>query len=602
MEHEHKNLIQRLWGKMNEPRYEKPLLVLIPCLALFLCLMILGPHLLGLTARDSIVIEDEPAAVPTAPPPVTRAPIVVPSPTPSPEPTPGPEDLIPASLRANSVDRDLYITVCGEDGRPIAGTPFTLDVTFPGGESYSYESETDGSCYLVRLAAGEYRVSLRERDGYAKAEPITCTVSSSAQYQPIEDIQTLADVKDVSQVSENERPADDGYVPAELIPEEIITPEESPFVPELPVTAETPEPTPEPEPVQEEISRRIVYHVGPNGFLLFRDTGEESDVLPIDEDGDGNPDFGLRTVPQETDEEGNVISQAYTVSVELFYPDGSPVELYDIAVEENVIIIITPPEPTPEPRPEPSPQPEEPGTGWLERDGKTYYRMDDGSFAVGLKKIDGKLYYFNIYGVKAGSLGIDVSFYNNDIDWQRVKAQGIDFAIIRVGGRTWANGTLYDDCRTQEYLRGARAAGLKIGVYFYSTAINTYEAVEEASVAVNTLGGITLDYPIFIDIEYSGIYPNARHDNLSPGLRASIATAFCETVRNAGYRPGVYSGQNFYKTAIDYNALSSYYIWMASYTANNKLPDFPYRYDMWQFTDRAAVDGIEGGVDMDVIF
>ena len=247
------------------------------------------------------------------------------------------------------------------------------------------------------------------------------------------------------------------------------------------------------------------------------------------------------------------------------------------------------------------PAPEEP-YGWTTIDGKEYYQNEDGSFAVGLKEIGGKLYYFDIHGVKASSLGVDVSFYNNKIDWNLVKEHGIDFAIIRVGGRGWTGGLLYDDCRTRQYLVEAREAGLKIGVYFYSTAISPEEAVEEASVTLKALDGMPLDFPVFIDMEWSGEYPHGRSDRLSPSERAEIVTAFCETVRNSGYTPGVYGGQNYMKQDIDYYAISRYTVWLASYTRDNKLPFFEKHYDIWQFSDRGRVNGIPGDTDMNVIF
>ena len=240
--------------------------------------------------------------------------------------------------------------------------------------------------------------------------------------------------------------------------------------------------------------------------------------------------------------------------------------------------------------------------GWLTAEGKEYYLCDDGSLAVGLRKIDGKLYYFDEFGVKARSLGIDVSYYDNGIDWPLVKAQGIDYVIIRLGGRGWTTGLLYDDCRTREYLRGARSAGLRVGAYFYSTAVNPSEAAEEAAAALRAVGGTPLDFPIFIDMEFSGEYPEGRADLLTPAQRAEIAVAFCETIRNGGYSPGVYAGQNFLKAYLDYFTVSRYPIWLASYTVDNKLPFFHKRYDIWQFSDRGRVAGIGGYVDMDVIF
>ena len=272
-------------------------------------------------------------------------------------------------------------------------------------------------------------------------------------------------------------------------------------------------------------------------------------------------------------------------------PDELPQDIGDAPEEAVPEIIVLPEEETGEEK-----------TGWQVVDGREFFLYEDGSCAVGLKQIDGRLYYFDQYGVKADSVGIDVSFYNNAIDWEVVKAQGVDFAIIRVGGRGWSSGKLYDDCRTREYLRGARDAGIKIGVYFFSTAVNPYEAVEEASVALKAVAGIPLDYPIFLDMEFSGEFPDGRADRLTPSQRAEIAVAFCETVRNSGYRPGVYAGQNFLKAFLDYYMISRYTVWLASYTSDNRLPNFDRRYDIWQFTDRGRVDGVDGEVDLNVIF
>ncbi len=247
-------------------------------------------------------------------------------------------------------------------------------------------------------------------------------------------------------------------------------------------------------------------------------------------------------------------------------------------------------------------EPEERNDGWQTVDGKRFFVLEDGSYAVGLQEIDGRLYYFNQHGEKARALGIDVSFYDGAIDWNAVKAQGIEFAIIRVGGRGWTSGAIYDDSRTQEYLRGARAAGVKIGVYFYSTAIDPREAVEEANMTLRVLDGIPLDYPIFIDMEFSGEYPKGRSDQLSPSQRADIVIAFCETVQNSGYRAGVYASQNYLKAYIDYHSVDQYTVWLASYTANNKLPRFYERYDIWQFSDRGRVNGIRSDVDMNAIY
>jgi GH25 family lysozyme M1 (1,4-beta-N-acetylmuramidase) len=577
-----KKIFRKIWNIMNDKRLEKPLMIAAPILALILVGMILLPAFRVQPEPEAEAIED------TTPAPVTAEEQAEPltkdvgaaaptaSPTTSPEQTGKP--LVAIRLRGDSVNRDLYVRVLGEDGSPVTGHTFTLDVRFPNGQTYSYDTEDDGSSYyLVRLEPGEYTVSMQECEGFALPEPITCTVRAEAQYAPIEDIDEVADVKDVSEVDQSEVPEETYNAPEETVPEIIEVPDpEEPAEEEVPVLDETGEPV-----------YRYEFVLSANGYLILRETGEESNVFPVDEDGDEIPDYGLYLQEQESvvdpdDPDAEEQTPVY-VSVALYQADGKPVDTYEyvqIPVTETV----------------------EKKIGWQTIDGNDYFLYEDGSKAVGLKEIGGKLYYFNEFGVKARAVGIDVSFYNQDINWQMVKAQGVEFAIIRVGGRGWSTGVLYDDCRTQEYLRGARAAGIKIGVYFYSTAINPYEAVEEASVALNRVGGIPLDYPIFIDMEFSGEYPDGRADQLSANERTEIAIAFCETIQNSGYHAGIYASQNYWKRDINYGALSGYTIWLASYTAEDKLPNFSQRYDIWQFTDSARIKGINGYVDMNVIF
>ena len=118
----------------------------------------------------------------------------------------------------------------------------------------------------------------------------------------------------------------------------------------------------------------------------------------------------------------------------------------------------------PSPEPLSLPAETEEDEGWRHEDGRDYYCFPDGSPALGLQRIGGKLYYFDENVVKARALGMDVSFYNGRIDWDRVKEQGIDFVIVRAGGRYWTGGGIYDDCRTREFLRGAKNAGIPAGV------------------------------------------------------------------------------------------------------------------------------------------
>lgn len=240
--------------------------------------------------------------------------------------------------------------------------------------------------------------------------------------------------------------------------------------------------------------------------------------------------------------------------------------------------------------------------GWTEAEGLTYYFDSSGNLARGIRQIDGKLYYFNLFGVKAAKLGIDISYHNKGVNWPAVKANGIDFAILRVGYRGWESGLLWLDDRFVQNLRGAKAAGLDVGVYVYSTAVNPIEARQEADLIVGMLGGMELEYPVFFDTEQSGDYPLGRADRLPKPLRAQIVRAFCDRVRDAGYTPGVYSGINFLNNHISRFTYAPYYTWLANYTRRNRLPDFPYPYDMWQFTDAGHVNGIRGVVDMNVVY
>ena len=216
--------------------------------------------------------------------------------------------------------------------------------------------------------------------------------------------------------------------------------------------------------------------------------------------------------------------------------------------------------------------------------------------------IDGKLFYFDQNGVKSSQLGIDVSYHNQGINWNAVKAQGVDYAILRVGYRGYGTGLLWEDKRFEQYIKAARAAGMKLGVYFYSSAMNPSEAREEASFVVGLLAGTKLDYPVYFDTELSEDIPPGRHDYLGKAVRAQVIPAFCETIRAAGYTPGLYSNLNFLNNHIPYAVYGPYTTWLASYTRDSKLPSFVRPYDMWQFTASGSVNGIRGVADMNVIF
>jgi len=269
---------------------------------------------------------------------------------------------------------------------------------------------------------------------------------------------------------------------------------------------------------------------------------------------------------------------------------------YYIPTQESAPVSFPPiPTPTAEPVPE-SPW------GWKEREGFRYYLLESGNPLTGLHLIDGKLYYFNLHGQRAKALGVDVSYHNKGINWDAVRAQGVDFAIVRLGYRGWETGLLHEDTCFLQNLRGAKAAGLRVGVYLYSTAVNVREAQEEAAFILSRLNGFPLDLPVYFDTEQSGEYPNGRADRLHKARRYEIISSFCRAIRDGGYPVGVYSGQNFLKNHVAFHTLEANPVWLASYTTRNQLPDFPYAYDMWQFTDRGVVAGIRGVADLNVVY
>lgn len=197
----------------------------------------------------------------------------------------------------------------------------------------------------------------------------------------------------------------------------------------------------------------------------------------------------------------------------------------------------------------------------------------------------------------AVKLGIDVSKWNGEIDWEVVKAEGVDFAIIRCGYRGSSSGWLLEDPYFYKNLIGAKKAGIKVGLYFFTQATNLVEAVEEASMVVSLLGDTEIDYPVFIDTEGAG--GNGRADNLDPGTRTAVVNAFCQTIQNAGLDAGVYSGRNWFYNNLIVDEMDAPNVWLAEY---RQTPLYEGRYDMWQYTSSGAVAGIEGRVDLNVSY
>ena len=193
--------------------------------------------------------------------------------------------------------------------------------------------------------------------------------------------------------------------------------------------------------------------------------------------------------------------------------------------------------------------------------------------------------------------GIDVSVHQGEIDWQAVAADGVDFAMIRLGYRGYTQGGLYLDDRFRQNMEGALAAGLDVGVYFFSQAVSAAEAEEEAEFVIQALEEYDLSCPVAFDWEFITPGEGARTDGMDGQTLTQCAQAFCGRVKEAGYSPLVYFNQHLGYLTYDLSQLTDYTFWLAEY---DSVPDFYYHFEIWQYSNEGAVAGIQGNVDLNL--
>ena len=194
-------------------------------------------------------------------------------------------------------------------------------------------------------------------------------------------------------------------------------------------------------------------------------------------------------------------------------------------------------------------------------------------------------------------LGIDVSEWQDTIDWQKVKEAGVEFAMIRVGWRGSEQGVLKEDICAQTNYAGATAAGIKVGAYFFSQAITVEEAVEEANYMLELIKDWNLEMPVVYDWEY--IDEKSRTAKVDPRTLTDCTIAFCDTVSQAGYQPMVYFNTNQSFEKIYIRELTDYPFWLARY---DTVLNYPYKINMWQYTETGSVPGISTNVDINLYF
>lgn len=250
--------------------------------------------------------------------------------------------------------------------------------------------------------------------------------------------------------------------------------------------------------------------------------------------------------------------------------------------------------------------PEVPVNGWYTLGGQKYLNIG-GVPVKGWQTVEGRKYKFNSStGALESKTGIDVSEFQGNINWQAVKNDGIDFVMLRVGFRFWGKNHAPDDYMrrdakfTQNY-QGAKAAGLKVGVYFFSQSITVEEALEEAAFTLEAIKGLDIDGPVAYDIEGTSDPAGRTNDpSITNALRTEMTKAFCNEVARNGYQPQVCTYVNYAYTKLNMGELTMFPTWIAHYGVSG-VTNYKYPFQMWQYTSAGSVKGISGSVDLDVM-
>ncbi len=205
---------------------------------------------------------------------------------------------------------------------------------------------------------------------------------------------------------------------------------------------------------------------------------------------------------------------------------------------------------------------------------------------------------YYVDGKQVSFVGADISKFQDYVDFVKLKKAGVDFVMLRVGFRGYSSGQLVLDDYFLDNIKRASDAGLKIGVYFFSQAISVEEAVEEANMVLEHIKDYEISYPVAFDME--GIENDtARIDQLSKSEKTAITKAFLETIQNAGYKPIIYGNKEWLIKQIDMSKLTAYDVWLSQQT---DVPDYPYKFSMWQYSTDATIDGIAGYADLNISF
>ena len=561
---------------------------------------------------------------------------------------------IPVVLKATSLDKDLKIQIVNQKtGKVIIGTAFEVTVTDSAKKTESYtDKDKDGIIYVKSMKPGKCTVSMKASGGYSVPTDITADVKANIEYKAVD---VSAEIKSESQINvakeDSNTTGNDSAGTAQTLKDTVEYVESTKTEPKQkvdqwgqPVYAKQKLDKYGTPMYAKIISEPAADHVDSNGDKKCDRCGADLTTSTTPSPST-SPSETPRTSPSPSETPSTIPSPSETPST-----SPSPSETPSTSPSPSET---TSPSPSPSETPSTSPSPSEPSasealptttpaasvvvrglmllkaaptekivydtssapvydtssdpvyedsasgvkyTGWQTIDGATYYFDKNGNKVTGTQVIQGIQYTFSSEGVRSGTIGIDVSKYQSGINWQKVKNAGINFAIIRCGYRGYGSGVLVQDPKFASHISGAKAAGLRVGIYFFSQAITEAEAVEEASMAVKLANQYGINMPIAIDSEYAA-GGRGRADGLSKAERTRITVAFCNTVANSGYKPMVYASKSWFASHLDVSQFGSYRIWVAHYA---EKCGYGGRYDIWQNTSKGSVDGVPGNVDMNI--
>lgn len=210
---------------------------------------------------------------------------------------------------------------------------------------------------------------------------------------------------------------------------------------------------------------------------------------------------------------------------------------------------------------------------------------------------DGVIHYYQD-GERVSHKGIDVSRYQDTINWSRVADDEVEYAFIRLGIRGYTTGEIMEDESFQRNIKGALDNDIDVGVYFFTQAMSVEEAEEEAEFVLESINPYQVKYPIVLDVE-AVTSSEARANDLSSEERTKYCIAFCEKIKEAGYTPMIYGNLKTFMLMLHIEELEEYDKWFAYY---DEAYYFPYDFKIWQYTNKGRVSGISGDVDLNISF